>query len=112
MLANAESMAIGVRTGIDKDLLYRVIHNSTGQFLMMDHIHPVPGVVPHAPSSSGYALGFKTQMMVKDLRLGVEADQAVGIEPTMAKTAMGVYERVVMDLRCMVSGLRSMTVLV
>ncbi|KAF2199966.1 6-phosphogluconate dehydrogenase C-terminal domain-like protein [Delitschia confertaspora ATCC 74209] len=92
LLATAEALAIGIRSGIDPQLLYQVIKNSTGQSWMCDHVHPVPGVVGHVPSSNGYRPGFKTQMMIKDLGLGIEAGREVGIEPVMAEAAMAVWE--------------------
>lgn len=103
LLAVAEAMAIGVRSGVDEKLLHDIIHNSTGQTFMADHVQPVPGVVPHAPSSNNYRLGFKTQMMIKDLSLGVQARHATGIIPTVAEAALRVYEKAAVDPQCIVS---------
>ncbi|OJJ53629.1 hypothetical protein ASPSYDRAFT_212655 [Aspergillus sydowii CBS 593.65] len=100
LLAVAEAMAIGVRSGVDEKLLHDIIHNSTGQTFMADHVQPVPGVVPHAPSSNNYRLGFKTQMMIKDLSLGVQAGHATGIIPTVAEAALRVYEKAAVDPQC------------
>lgn len=103
LLVIAEAMAIGVRSGIDPHLLHQVIHNSTGQTFMGDHVCPVPGVVEHAPSSNNYKLGFKTQMLIKDMSLGVDAGHATGIRPTMAEAALEVYKKAAEDPRCIVS---------
>jgi 3-hydroxyisobutyrate dehydrogenase len=103
LLAVAEAMAIGVRSGVDPKLLHDIIHNSTGQTFMADHVQPVPGVVPHAPSSNNYRLGFKTQMMIKDLSLSVQAGHATGIHPTVAEAALRVYEKAAVDPQCIVS---------
>lgn len=103
LLATAEALAIGIKSGIDPHLLYQVIKNSTGQSWMCDHVHPVPGVVAHVPSSNGYKPGFKTQMMIKDLGLGIEAGREVGIRPLMAEAAMGVWETASRDPVCFVS---------
>ncbi|KAF2462460.1 putative 3-hydroxyisobutyrate dehydrogenase [Lineolata rhizophorae] len=100
LLAVAEAMAIGIRSGIDKDLLYRVIHNSTGQSWMCDNVMPVPGVVPHVPSSNGYKLGFKSQMMIKDTTLGIDAGHATGIRPVMAEAAVETFKKAAEDPRC------------
>ena len=78
LLVIAEAMAMGIRNGIEPKLLQDVIHNSSGQSFMGDHVNPVPGVVPHAPSSNNWRLGFKTQMMIKDIGLGVDAAKQVG----------------------------------
>ena len=103
LLANAEAMATGIKLGIDKKLLHKIIHNSTGQSFMCDHVCPVPGVVPSAPSSNGYRLGFKAQMLVKDVGLGVDAANRVGIKPSIGEAAMEVYRKVAVDERCIVS---------
>jgi 3-hydroxyisobutyrate dehydrogenase-like beta-hydroxyacid dehydrogenase len=93
---------MGVAHGLDPTALYSVIKNSTGQSWMCDHVCPIPNVQREywVPSNSGYRPGFKTQMMLKDLGLGIEAAQRVGVEPSMALTAMEVWERASEDGRC------------
>lgn len=105
LLLVAEAMAIGVKSGVDPKMLHKIIHNSTGQTFMGDNVCPVPNVVPHAPSSNAWRLGFKTQMFLKDLSLGIEAAKRENIEPTMAKAAYGVFEEASKDQRCIVSRL-------
>ncbi|OCL12644.1 putative 3-hydroxyisobutyrate dehydrogenase [Glonium stellatum] len=100
LLATAEAMAIGIKSGIDKKLLYDVIHNSTGQSWMLDNVCPVPGVIDHVPSSNNYQPGFKSQMMIKDVTLGIEAGKETGIDPTMAQAALEVYKRAAVDPQC------------
>ncbi|KAF7535052.1 hypothetical protein G7054_g5718 [Neopestalotiopsis clavispora] len=103
LLANSEAMATGLKLGLDKHVLHKVIQASTGQNFMADHVCPVPGVVEHAPSSNDYKLGFKAQMLAKDVSLGVDAAQSVGIEPSIGKAALEVYKQVALDERCIVS---------
>lgn len=103
LLATAEAMAFGIKSGIDKDLLYKVIHNSTGQSFMCDHWNPVPGVVAQAPATRDYQGGFKAQMMVKDMTLGVNAANKEGIRPTMGAAALDLYKESAVDPRCIVS---------
>ncbi|KAI1843765.1 hypothetical protein JX266_010024 [Neoarthrinium moseri] len=97
LLANSEAMATGLRLGLDKHVLHKVIHESTGQNFMLDHVCPVPDVVPHAPSSNNYKLGFKAEMLVKDVGLAVDAANSVGIKPTIGEAAMNVYRQVAVD---------------
>ena len=100
LLLIEEAMAMGVRSGVDPKLLHEVIQNSSGQSFMGDHVCPVPGVVPHAPSSNNWKLGFKTQMMIKDVGLGAEAARQVGIEPRMADLAIEIWKEAAQDPRC------------
>ncbi|KAA8617010.1 MmsB 3-hydroxyisobutyrate dehydrogenase [Pyrenophora tritici-repentis] len=102
LLATAEAMATGVAHGLDPSDLYQVIKNSTGQSWMCDHVMPVPNVQKEywVPSNSGYKPGFKTQMMLKDLGLGIESAKQVSVEPSMAAKALEVWERAAKDERC------------
>ncbi|KAF1949060.1 3-hydroxyisobutyrate dehydrogenase-like protein [Byssothecium circinans] len=101
LLATSEALAIGVAQGLDPKDLYNVIRASTGQSWMCDHVMPIPNVAETwVPSNSGYKPGFKTQMMLKDLGLGIESARQVGIEPRMAETALAVWETASRDERC------------
>ena len=102
LLATAESLAMGVKHGLDPSALYSVIKNSTGQSWMCDHVLPIPNVQTDywVPSNTGYKPGFKTQMMLKDLGLGIEGARQVGVEPSMAVAAMKVWEAAAEDERC------------
>jgi 3-hydroxyisobutyrate dehydrogenase len=101
LLATAEAVAIGVKQGLDPKVLYNVIKASTGQSWMCDHVMPVPNVTDiWVPSNSGYKPGFKTQMMLKDLGLGIEAGKQVGIKPHMAEAAMETWTSASKDERC------------
>lgn len=103
LLLVAEAMAIGVKSGVDPKMLQKIINSSTGQTFMGDNVCPVPDVVPHAPSSNGWRLGFKTQMFLKDLSLGIESARRQNLEPVMAKAAYDVFEKASKDPRCIVS---------
>jgi 3-hydroxyisobutyrate dehydrogenase-like beta-hydroxyacid dehydrogenase len=63
---------------------------------------PIPNVQTEywVPSNSGYKPGFKTQMMLKDLGLGVESARQVGVVPSMAEKALEVWGRAAGDERC------------
>jgi 3-hydroxyisobutyrate dehydrogenase-like beta-hydroxyacid dehydrogenase len=102
LLATAEALAIGVANGLDPSALYGVIKASTGQSWMCDHVMPIPNVQKQywVPSNSGYKPGFKTQMMIKDLGLGIEAGKQVGIRPVMAEAAMETWKSAAEDPRC------------
>ncbi|KAF2707704.1 6-phosphogluconate dehydrogenase C-terminal domain-like protein [Pleomassaria siparia CBS 279.74] len=101
LLATAEALAIGIAQGLDPKQLYSVIKASTGQSWMCDHVMPIPNVAEHwVPSNSGYRPGFKTQMMIKDLGLGIESGNQVGIKPKMAEAAMESWVSASKDEKC------------
>lgn len=103
LLATAEAMNIGIRSGIDKHTMYDIIHNSTGQSFMGDVVCPVPGVVKAAPASNGYALGFRTEMMPKDLGLALDQAKEVGASLVLGEPTIDLYRRAGEDPRCKVT---------
>ncbi|ENH99349.1 hypothetical protein COCC4DRAFT_153348 [Bipolaris maydis ATCC 48331] len=102
LVATAEALALGISHGLDPAALYSVIKSSTGQSWMCDHVMPVPNVQTDywVPSNSGYKPGFKTQMMIKDLGLGVQSARQVGTGCSMAEKALEVWEGAAQDQRC------------
>ncbi|EME47968.1 hypothetical protein DOTSEDRAFT_69785 [Dothistroma septosporum NZE10] len=92
-IALSESLALGLRSGVDPKVLFEVIKASSGQNWMLEHHNPVPGLVDSAPSSRGYERSFPIPLMIKDLSLGVTAAEEVGVEPSMARRALETYQR-------------------
>lgn len=99
LMAISEAMATGIRSGVDAKVLAEVIRNSSGNSWMGEHMMPVPGVVPEAPSSNDYRPGFRHELMVKDMTLGIEAAKKHGITPTMANTAVEASKKAAQDPR-------------
>jgi 3-hydroxyisobutyrate dehydrogenase-like beta-hydroxyacid dehydrogenase len=102
LLATAEALAIGVAHGLSPTSLYEVIKNSTGQSWMLDHVCPILNVQKEywVPSNSGYKPGLRTEMMLKDLGLGIESARQVSVVPSMAEKALEVWEKAAEDERC------------
>jgi len=100
LLASAEAMNFAIRSGLDKHILYRLIHESTGQSFMFDVVNPVPGVAPYAPSSRNYEGGFRAEMMVKDMSLGINIAKEVGARIVTGPAALELYKEVAVDERC------------
>ncbi len=109
LLASAEAMNFGIRSGIDKDVLYQVVRNSSGQSWMLDHVNPVPGILPNAPSSRDYEGGFKAQMMVKDMTLGVDAGAATGVRTTSGSAVLDLYKEASKDHSCITRDVRGVS---
>jgi len=78
MIATAEAFTIGMRAGVDPKILHEVIRKSSGNCWAIEHNCPVPGLVPKAASSQGYAAGFMTDLMAKDLALARAAARDLG----------------------------------
>lgn len=52
---------------------------------------PVPGVGPQSPADNDYQGGFATALMLKDLKLAMEAAHEVGAQVPMGERAEALY---------------------
>jgi 3-hydroxyisobutyrate dehydrogenase len=72
MLATAEATTLARRAGVDLGVLHEVLTHATGDCVAVRTRLPEPGVVPDSPASNGWAPGFMTDLMAKDLDLAIE----------------------------------------
>jgi 3-hydroxyisobutyrate dehydrogenase len=91
MIAAAEAFTLGIRAGVDPRILHDVIRTSSGNCWAVEHNCPVPGLVAKAASSHGYAAGFMTDLMAKDLSLARAAARAVGASCFTGSLAHDLY---------------------
>ena len=87
MVAVSEAFRIAEGFGVDPKILTQVISKSSGSTWVMEHGHPVPGIVEKAASSRDYAPGFMTDLMAKDLGLAVNAARELRIPVAVAPAA-------------------------
>lgn len=93
-IATAEAMNMGVRWGLDATALADMINTATGKCWPSEVNNPVPGVVAGSPASKGYEGGFGTSLMLKDLKLALEAATQAGIVPQLGVQAKDIYTAV------------------
>ena len=86
-VAVSEAFRIAEGFGIDQKILTEVISKSSGNTWVMGAAHPVPGLMPTAPSSRDYAPGFMTDLMAKDLGLAVNAARELRIPVLVSPAA-------------------------
>jgi 3-hydroxyisobutyrate dehydrogenase len=91
LVAVAEAFRIGEAFGVDAQVLTNVIAKSSGSTWVMEHMHPVPGIVDSAASSRQYAPGFMTDLMAKDLGLAVSAARDKRVPVIVAPAAQQLY---------------------
>jgi 3-hydroxyisobutyrate dehydrogenase len=91
LIAVAEAFRIGEAFGVDPQILTSVIAKSSGATWVMEHMHPVPGIVDGAASSRQYAPGFMTDLMAKDLGLAVSAARDKRVPVAVAPAAHQLY---------------------
>src|SRR5438132_1758155 len=90
-VAVSEAFRIGEAFGIDPQILTSVIAKSSGATWVMEHMHPVPGIVDDAASSRQYTPGFMTDLMAKDLGLAVSAARDKRVPVVVAPAAQQLY---------------------
>jgi 3-hydroxyisobutyrate dehydrogenase len=92
MIATCEAFAMAEKLGLDLHTFYDISSKASGQSWSMTSYCPVPGVGPTSPADNGYQGGFAAALMLKDLKLAMEAAQSVGAEVPMGKRAAELYE--------------------
>lgn len=90
-IATSEAMDMGMRAGIDADVLASVFAAGTAQNAICDSFNPVPRVCPAAPSSNGYQGGFRVQLMRKDMGLAVDMARRLKSRNILGASGLGVY---------------------
>jgi 3-hydroxyisobutyrate dehydrogenase len=90
-VAVSEAFRIGEAFGVDPQILTSVIAKSSGATWVMEHMHPVPGIVDNAASSRQYVPGFMTDLMAKDLGLAVSAAREKRVPVVVAPAAQQLY---------------------
>lgn len=93
-IATAEAMNMGVKWGLDAKALADMINTATGRCWPSEINNPVPGVVENSPASRGYEGGFGTALMLKDLKLAMQAAATAGIIPELGIHAKDIYQAV------------------
>jgi 3-hydroxyisobutyrate dehydrogenase len=89
-VAVSEAFRIAEGFGVDPKVLTDVISKSSGNTWVMEHMHPVAGLVPRAASTNDYAPGFMTDLMAKDLGLAVNAARELRVPVLVAPAAQQV----------------------
>lgn len=92
MIGTCEAFTMAQKLGLDPQTFYDISSVSSGQCWSMTSYCPVPGVGPQSPSDNGYQGGFATALMLKDLRLAMEAAETAGSPTPLGSHAKELYE--------------------
>ncbi|MFP5395952.1 MAG: 3-hydroxyisobutyrate dehydrogenase [Alphaproteobacteria bacterium] len=92
MIATCEAFALADKLGLDLQTFFDISSKASGQSWSMTAYCPVPGVGPQSPADNGYQGGFAAGLMLKDLKLAMEAAQAAGAKVPMGQRAEELYE--------------------
>ena len=92
MIGTAEAMKMAEKLGLDPQKFYEISSQSSGYNWSLNAYTPLPGVGVESPADNDYAGGFATPLMVKDLRLAMEAAEAANAAVPLGSRAAALYE--------------------
>lgn len=92
MIGTCEAFTLANKLGLDAQTFFDISSKASGQSWSMTSYCPVPGPVPTAPSNRDYEGGFAAALMLKDLKLALEAAQGVEASVPMGAQAEAFYQ--------------------
>ena len=92
MIGTCEAFALAQKLGLDAQTFFDISSKASGQCWSMTSYCPVPGPVPAAPSNRDYAGGFAAALMLKDLKLAVDAAKDADAPVAMGAAAESLYQ--------------------
>ena len=95
MAATCEAFVLAEKLGLDAQTFYDISSKASGQSWSMTSYCPVPGVGPDTPADRNYEGGFAAALMLKDLKLAMEAAKEAGAYTPMGGEAEELYQRFV-----------------
>lgn len=93
MEALAEACEVARREGLDAEVLYRVLTNSTADSRVLRTRYPLPGAAPEHPSSRGFEALFSLDLATKDLQLARESAADNAVRVPLMEAALGEFRR-------------------
>ena len=95
MAGTCEAFVLAQKLGLDPQTFFDISSKASGQSWSMTSYCPVPGVGPETPADRGYEGGFAAALMLKDLKLAMEAAKEAGAYTPMGGEAEELYQRFV-----------------
>ncbi|WP_420432292.1 3-hydroxyisobutyrate dehydrogenase [Hyphobacterium sp.] len=91
MIGTCEAFALADKLGLDQQKFFDISSKASGQSWSMTSYCPVPGPVETSPANRGYKPGFATAMMLKDLKLAMDAAATAGASTPLGAQAEALY---------------------
>jgi len=92
MIGTCEAFKLAEQLGLDLHAFYDIASKASGQCWSMTSYCPVPGVGPQSPADNDYQGGFASALMLKDLKLAMEAAETAGTQVPMGTRAKELYD--------------------
>jgi 3-hydroxyisobutyrate dehydrogenase len=95
MAVTCEAFVLAEKLGLDPQVFFDISSKASGQSWSMTSYAPVPGVGPDTPADHDYEGGFAAALMLKDLKLAMEAAKSSGAYTPMGGEAEELFQRFV-----------------
>ena len=95
MAVTCEAFVLAQKLGLDPQVFFDISSKASGQSWSMTSYAPVPGVGPDTPADHDYEGGFAAALMLKDLKLAMEAAKSSGAYTPMGGEAEELFQRFV-----------------
>src|SRR3954452_6923154 len=95
IVATCESFVLAQKLGLDPKVCFDIASKASGQSWSMTSYAPVAGVGPETPADHDYEGGFAAALMLKDLKLAMDAAKDAGAYTPMGGEAEELYQRFV-----------------
>lgn len=93
MVATCETLLLAKKLGLDPQTFYDIASVSSGSCWSLNTYAPLPDVGPQTPADNDYQGGFAAGLMLKDLRLAMEAAASTGANTPMGERAAELYTK-------------------
>ena len=97
MIGTAEAMRMAEKLGLDPQKFYEISSQSSGYCWSLNAYTPLPGVGVESPADKDYQGGFATGLMLKDLKLAMEAAATADASTPLGRHAKELYEQFAED---------------
>ena len=95
MVATCEAFLLAQKLGLDPATFYDISSKASGQSWSMTSYCPVPGVGPESPADRNYEGGFAAGLMLKDLKLALDAAGGADAAVPMGAAAQALYQALI-----------------
>ena len=95
MCGASEAFALAKRLDLDINKFNKLINQSSGRSWVTECNNTVPGIDSESPSSKNYCGGFSSRLLLKDIRLALDASEEQNLTLNSLKTAESEYSQMI-----------------
>lgn len=100
ILGVCEAMNMGIRYGLDPNILAGVINVSSGKCYNSLDQNPVKGVTPTAASANNFEGGFSSELCKGVIDMAIDLGKEVGAKSVLADVVQATFQKAVESERC------------